>query len=174
MGGGWLPRVPVPVLGSWTGLSLHVALSVVLVPLFVAYVLLRWPRPGRADLIGRRAVLRTLGLLAVGFAVWGAQELLTATSGSRHRFTGSREEGSFAGNAHPVTNWLSDPVPRIDPDSWELRIHGEIENETALSHEEVLALGERFVRPSSTAPAAGIQFTAGAAHQYRPCWRRPG
>ncbi len=91
-------------------MSLHVALSVVPVPLFVAHVLSRWPEPGRADLFGRRTVLRTLGLLAVGSLFSGAQEVLAATSGSRRRFTGSREE-SFAGNAHPVTNWLSNPVP---------------------------------------------------------------
>src|ERR671933_527106 len=75
---GWLLRVPVPVLGSWTGLSLHVALSVLLIPLFLAHLILRWPQPSRADLIGRRAALRMLGLLAVGFTILGAQEFLSA------------------------------------------------------------------------------------------------
>jgi len=141
---GWLPRVPVPVLGSWTGLSLHVALSVLLIPLFLAHTFLRWPQPSRADLIGRRAALRMLGLLGVGFVVWSVQEILLALiapSGSGRRFTGSREEGSFAGNRHPFTNWLSDPVPRIDPDHWRLSIRGEVERETNLSYDEVLALG---------------------------------
>ena len=137
-----LPRVPV--LGSWTGLSLHVALSVLLIPLFLVHVGLRWPRPRRADLIGRRAVLRTLGLLAVGLVFWRVQEVLSALvapSGSRQRFTGSREEASFAGNIHPVTNWLSDPIPRIEPTLWRLRIHGEVERELTLSYEEILDLG---------------------------------
>jgi DMSO/TMAO reductase YedYZ molybdopterin-dependent catalytic subunit len=141
---GWLPRVPVPVLGSWTGLSLHVALSVLLIPLFLAHTFLRWPQPSRADLIGRGAALRMLGLLGVGFVVWGVQEVLSALiapSGSGRRFTGSREEGSFAGNRHPFTNWLSDPVPQIDLDRWRLRISGEVERETNLSYDEVLALG---------------------------------
>jgi DMSO/TMAO reductase YedYZ molybdopterin-dependent catalytic subunit len=142
---GWLPRVPVPVLGSWTGLSLHVALSVLLIPLFLAHTFLRWPQPSRTDLIGRRAALRMLGLLAVGFVVWGIQELVFATlvapSGAGRRFTGSREEGSFAGNRHPFTNWLSDPIPQIDPDRWRLRISGEVEREINLSYDEVLALG---------------------------------
>src|ERR687893_1221214 len=52
-----LPRIPVPVVGSWTVLSLHVALSLLLIPLFVVHFGLRWPRPSRADLFGRRAVL---------------------------------------------------------------------------------------------------------------------
>ena len=137
---------PVPVVGSWTVLSLHVALSLLLIPLFLAHLVLRWPRPSRADLLGRRAALRMLGLLAVGFAVLGAQEFLSALaaapSKSNRRFTGSREEGSFAGNDHPVTNWLSDPIPRIEAGSWQLWIHGEIDSETTLSYEEVLALGD--------------------------------
>jgi DMSO/TMAO reductase YedYZ molybdopterin-dependent catalytic subunit len=139
-----LPWVPVPVLGSWTVLSVHVALSLLLIPLFVAHLGLRWPRPSREDLIGRRAALRMLGLLAAGFVFLRVQEVLSvlaAPSGSRRRFTGSREEGSFAGNLHPVTNWLSDPIPRVDPDRWRLRIHGEVERETDFSYEEILVLG---------------------------------
>ena len=137
-----LPWVPVPVLGSWTVLSLHVALSLVLIPPFLVHLGLRWPRPGRADLLGRRAVLRMLGLLAVGFVFWRTQEALVALVGlSGRRFTGSREEASFAGNLHPTTNWLSDPFPQADPDRWRLRIRGEVERETVLSYEEILALG---------------------------------
>jgi hypothetical protein len=137
-----LPRLPVP--GSWTVLSLHVALSLVLFPLFLVHLGLRWPRPRRADLVGRRAVLRTLGLLAVGLVFWRVQEVLSTLltpAGSHRRFTGSREEASFAGNIHPVTNWLSDPIPRMDPTLWRLRIHGEVEREITLSYEDVLALG---------------------------------
>ena len=138
-----LPWVPVPVLGSWTVLSLHVALSLLLVPLFAAHLGLRWPRPSRADLIGRRAVLRTLGLLAVGFVFWRVQEILSALVGTpqARRFTGSREEASFAGNVYPVTNWLSDPIPRIDPVRWRLRIRGEVERETTLTYQDILVLG---------------------------------
>lgn len=138
-----LSRVPMPLLGSWTVLSLHVALSLLLIPLFLMHLGLRWPRPSRADLVGRRAVLRMLGLVAVGFVVCGTQEFLSALAApsmSNRRFTGSREEASFAGNSHPVTNWLSDPIPRIEAGSWQLRIHGEVDRETTLSYEEVQAL----------------------------------
>jgi Oxidoreductase molybdopterin binding domain len=136
-----LPWVPVPVLGSWTVLSIHVALSLLLIPPFVAHLGLRWPRPSREDLIGRRAALRMLTLLAIGFVFWRVQEILSALVAHPHRFTGSREEGSFAGNLHPITNWLSDPIPRVDPDRWRLRIHGDVERETDLSYEEILVLG---------------------------------
>src|ERR671911_2431102 len=75
---GGLLRVPVPVLESWTVLSMHVALSLLLIPLFLAHFGLRRPRPNRVDLLGRRAALHMLGLLAAGFVVWGAQEFLSA------------------------------------------------------------------------------------------------
>jgi hypothetical protein len=138
-----LPRVPVPLLGAWTVLSLHVALSLFLVPPFVVHLGLRWPRASREDLIGRRAVLRMLGLLAIGLVLWRIQEVLSAlvaVSGTR-RFTGSREEASFAGNHYLVTNWLSDPNPQIDPALWRLRIRGAVGRETALFYEEILPLG---------------------------------
>ena len=144
---GGLGRFPMPVLGSWTILSLHVALSLLLVPPFLVHLGLRWPRPSQADLVGRRAVLRLLGLLAVGFVIWPVQEAivaLVAPSGeaASRRFTGSREEGSFTGNGHPFTNWLADPNPRIEQDRWQLRLYGEVESETVFSYEEIQALGD--------------------------------
>ncbi|CAA9429994.1 MAG: hypothetical protein AVDCRST_MAG78-1621 [uncultured Rubrobacteraceae bacterium] len=158
-----MPRIPIPVLGSWTVLSLHVALSLLLIPPFLIHLGLRWPRPGRTDLIGRRAALRMLGLLAVGFVVWPVQEglaALAAPSGeaTSRRFTGSREEASFAGNGHPFTNWLGDPVPRIEPGSWQLRVHGEVENESALSYGEIRALGDAV--QEATLDCTGGWYTA--------------
>jgi DMSO/TMAO reductase YedYZ molybdopterin-dependent catalytic subunit len=85
-----------------------------------------------------------LGLLVVGFVFWRAQEVvsaLAALAGSRRRFTGSREEASFSGNLYPLTNWLSDPIPQVDPTRWRVRIHGEVERESALSYEKVRVLG---------------------------------
>jgi DMSO/TMAO reductase YedYZ molybdopterin-dependent catalytic subunit len=85
-----------------------------------------------------------LGLLAVGFVFWRAQEILgalAAPAGSSRRFTGSREKASFSGNLHPLTNWLNDPIPQVDPTCWRLGIHGEVERESTLSYEKVLALG---------------------------------
>ncbi len=91
-------------------------------------------------------MLRMLGLLAIGSVFWGAQEFLSGlvapSETSRRRFTGSREEASFTGNNHPVTNWLSDPIPRIEKDRWQLWIYSEIERESALSYEEFLSLGD--------------------------------
>ncbi len=140
-----LPRLSVPLLGSWTGLSLHVAVSLALAPLLALHAAMRWQRPRRVDLASRRAALRSLGLLAAGFVLWRVQETTAAAArlcGAERRFTGSREEGSFQGNAHPVTNWLSDPVLRLDPAGWRLRVSGLVERELVLSYGEVLALAD--------------------------------
>jgi Oxidoreductase molybdopterin binding domain len=138
-----LPRVPVPVFGKWTGLTLHVALSVTLVPLFVLHAIMRWPRARLSDFAGRRAFLRSAALLGSGLIAWQGLEALasiTSLPGAERRFTGSREEGSFTGNDHPRTNWLSDTTQRIDADGWRLRVVGQVERELSLSYEEMLAL----------------------------------
>jgi hypothetical protein len=138
-----LPRVPVPVFGKWTGLSVHVALSVTLVPLFVLHAVMRWPRPRVSDFAGRRALLRSGALLGSGLIAWQGLEVLSSVAslpGADRRFTGSREEGSFTGNGHPHTNWLSDKTQRIDVDDWRLRVVGDVERELSLSYEELLAI----------------------------------
>jgi DMSO/TMAO reductase YedYZ molybdopterin-dependent catalytic subunit len=136
-----LPRIPVPVFGRWTGLTLHVALSLALVPLFVAHTIMRWPRPRIADFTGRRALLRTGGLLAAGMVSWQALEAASSLAGSDRRFTGSREEGSFTGNDHPRTNWLSDRTRQIDIESWRLRVQGRVERQFELTYAELLEIG---------------------------------
>lgn len=143
-----LPDVRVPVVGRWTGLSVHVALSLVLALLVLVHAAQRWPRPRRADVAGRRAALRALGVMLAGTVLWRAQEVAAAAahlSGAARRFTGSREVGSYAGNAHPVTNWLSDPVPQIDPAAWRLEVNGLVVRELRLSYETLLAM-ERVTR----------------------------
>jgi hypothetical protein len=180
-----LPSVPVPVLGSWTGLSLHVALSVLLIPLFLVHLGLRRVRPRRVDLTGRRAVLRTLGLLAVGFVFWRVLEVLSALvapSASRQRFTGSREEASFAGNVHPTTNWLGDPIPEIDPTFWRLRVHGEVEDETddllLATHvgSQALSAGHGFPLRLVAPQHRGydwVKWVAEVEASSEPGWREP-
>jgi hypothetical protein len=136
---------PLPLLGNATGLGVHVALGVTLIPLLILHVIARWPQIAGVrppDFAGRRASLRYLALSAAGLLLWQASETLSAAagwSGARRRFTGSRERGSFSGNGYPVTNWLSDPRPQIDPALWRLRIAGSTDREVVLSWDDLLA-----------------------------------
>lgn len=146
-----LPRVPVPggLVNSWSGLSLHIALGVALLPLLLIHTVLRWPKPRPVDFVGRRALLRTGALLGVGALAWQGVEGMSGIAslpGSRRRFTGSYEKGSFAGNAHPVTNWLSDTRQRIDEKEWRLRVSGEVERELELTYDNMMEAGDNAMR----------------------------
>jgi DMSO/TMAO reductase YedYZ molybdopterin-dependent catalytic subunit len=138
-----LPRVTVPLVGRTTGLTLHVILALALTPFLLQHLTQRWVAPRRGDLISRRAALRSLALLGTGALAWRATEAATdvlALPAGDHRFTGSHEEGSFAGNAHPTTNWLSDTRQRLDPASWQLTVRGEVEQELVLNLDELAEL----------------------------------
>jgi DMSO/TMAO reductase YedYZ molybdopterin-dependent catalytic subunit len=115
-----LVRSVAGIRGMW----LHVAAALVLVPLALWHILARRARPRRTDL-SRRTALR-LGAIGAGAA--GLYLATTAIvggaglAGSRRRFTGSYEAGSFAPDAMPTTIWLDDSTPTVDPDRWRLAI----------------------------------------------------
>ena len=116
---GWLRSV-----AGETGLWLHIAVALVLVPLVVWHVWARGIRPRRADL-SRRTLLRA-GVLATGaaglYAVSEAGFRVLGLPGARRRFTGSYETASFRPEAMPSTSWLLDAVPGVDPDRWRLAV----------------------------------------------------
>jgi DMSO/TMAO reductase YedYZ molybdopterin-dependent catalytic subunit len=107
-----------------TGLWLHIAVALALVPLVVWHVLARRIRPRRTDL-SRRTLLRA-GVLATGavglYAASEAAIRALGLPGARRRFTGSYEAASFRPEAMPSTSWLLDAVPSVDPDRWRLTI----------------------------------------------------
>ncbi len=114
----------IPGYGEVRPLALHATLGALLAIPFVPHAVARWPRSRPADLASRRALLRAAALGAAGFVLWRGVEAVAAVTGPGRRFTGSREEASFAGNAHPVTNWLGDRTRRIDAAAWTLRVGG--------------------------------------------------
>jgi DMSO/TMAO reductase YedYZ molybdopterin-dependent catalytic subunit len=131
-----LPRLPVPLFGRVAGLTLHVILALALTPFLVQHLTQRWVTPRSGDLISRRTALRSFALLGTGALAWRTTEAATdilGLPGSDRRFTGSREEDSYTGNDHPVTNWLTDTRQRVDPASWRLALRGEVREELTLS-----------------------------------------
>lgn len=140
-----LPGLRAPLLGSLTGLGIHIALSVALIPLLLLHVVQRWQRARRSDFAGRRASLRWAGLSAAGLALWGVGESVAALGGfpgAERRFTGSHERGREAGNTFPSTNWFTDPKPRIDPVSYRLRLG----NDMTLGLDDLHALPQATLR----------------------------
>ncbi len=119
-----------PLWGVWgyPAILLHWYLALGLLPLFAVHLYRHWYRRPTARLVqGRRQVLR-LGVLGAGALVaWAG---LAAIANARQtveglrRFSGSREQGSFTGNAMPVTMLLTDHVQTIDPRAWRLSVIG--------------------------------------------------
>src|SRR5438874_6798479 len=89
--------------GEWffAGLNLlnwHIGLSFVLTGAIVVHMFARAKRLRKRDITGRRRVLHFSTLLLSSVALWPTQQLAEHAlnlSGSRQRFTGSRETRSF-------------------------------------------------------------------------------
>jgi DMSO/TMAO reductase YedYZ molybdopterin-dependent catalytic subunit len=82
-----------------------------------------------------------MGFGAAALATWGAAETLAKfkeNTGAKRRFTGSREEGSFEGNAHPVTTAPDEGKIKLDPETWTLRVMGAVKTPLTLTYPVVL------------------------------------
>ncbi len=143
------PGLRVPILGSLTGLGIHIAISVALIPLLLVHVVQRWQRARQADFAGRRAALRWAGLSAAGLALWGAGEAAARVgglSGADRRFTGSHERGRTPGNTFPSTNWFTDPKPRIERNDWSLLVSSRGGLNARISYDDLAGLEQETVR----------------------------
>ena len=107
-------------VGVWTGglaMQVHVGAALLSIPLAIWHVAARPVRPRPSDL-SRRSLLRAGAVAGGGIVAFGAIEGLvraTGLPGSQRRATGSYERGSFDPAAMPVTQWLDDEPPQIDP-----------------------------------------------------------
>ncbi|MCY4639259.1 MAG: molybdopterin-dependent oxidoreductase [Chloroflexi bacterium] len=138
--------LPLPIYGSMRPLVLHTVLALVLIPPFIVHVAVRWPRARVADFASRRAALRLLGVGAGGLVLSRGLVASSVLIGPDRRFTGSREEASFTGNAHPVTNWLADRRQRIEVAGWRLSVRGEVARPAEIDHAELSAMPMREQR----------------------------
>lgn len=110
--------------GPYTAMELHVGAALAAVPFAAWHVVARPARPRRADL-SRRRLLRAGVLLGAAGAGYAASELAVRASalpGAARRFTGSYEVGSFDPDLMPVSSWLLDAVPVIQPHAWRLTV----------------------------------------------------
>jgi hypothetical protein len=127
---------------AYSGIGWHWGIALGLAPFFIIHVWGRWPRPRKTDFAGRRQMLKLMGFGVAALATWGIAEKLAAAAevtGSQRRFTGSREEGSFTGNAHPVTTAPDQGRIRLDPQTWTLKVTGLVNTPLQLRYAEVFA-----------------------------------
>jgi hypothetical protein len=134
-----VPSARVPGYGAMRPLVLHALLGVALAIPFVLHTLERWPRGRPVEMASRRAALRTIGVAGGGLVLWQGLEAVSAVAGTERRFTGSREEASLEGNAHPVTQWLGDKRQRVDREAWRLAVRGAVRTSLSLGYAELAA-----------------------------------
>ncbi len=102
----------------------HVAIALALVPLVAWHAIARPARPRRTDL-SRRNLLRAGTVAGFGILVYAVSSATTTIArlpGTRRRFTGSYETGSFQPSAMPYTIWLNDSSPPVDETTWRLSL----------------------------------------------------
>lgn len=131
----------IPGYGNARLLVIHTTLGLALTIPLIAHAAMRWPRRvKRTDFTNRRAALRLIAVGLGGLVLWQGASAAAPVAGQRRRFTGSREEASGEGNAHPVTQWLFDSRQRIDADEWKLTIHGRVDEPVQLTYAELRAI----------------------------------
>ena len=111
-------------VGPITAMEVHVGAALLAIP-FVAWHVIARRIPVRAVDLSRRSLLRAGALLTGAGLAYAAGEgavRLFSLPGSTRRFTGSYEYGSLQPAALPVTQWIADTVPAIDPATWRLTI----------------------------------------------------
>ena len=148
----------IPFYGNARLLVIHTTLGLALTIPLIVHAAMRWPRRvKRSDFTNRRAALRLMAVGLGGLVLWQGASAAAPVAGQRPRFTGSREEGSGQGNAHPVTQWLFDSRQRIDADDWALVIHGRVDRPIKLTHGDLVAIANH--ETTATLDCTGGWFT---------------
>jgi len=134
-------------VAAWPLLTLHMALGLLVVPLVVWHLRHRFRPPRRRDVTSqsRRTALQYTALLGVGALSWRLQEAAGSAldlPGGERRFTGSKVEGSDAGNDFPITSWVADDPDPVATDDWQLRVGGETEQDLALGYDALTTESE--------------------------------
>jgi DMSO/TMAO reductase YedYZ molybdopterin-dependent catalytic subunit len=123
-----------------TLIAWHWILGLLIGPLFLYHVVRRWPLATITESDGRREALRFLGLAAGGVVGWlvGRQvaQVRAAEAESRRLLTGSREFGSFSGNAFPVTG---EPAEALDVADWRLAVTGAVVRPRRIAYDEIIS-----------------------------------
>jgi hypothetical protein len=113
-------------IGPLTLMQIHIGTALLALPLAYTHYRRHPVRPRATDL-QRRAFIRAGTLAATAGATWlGWEGVARAIGwpGAERRFTGSHEKGSHHPETMPVTSWLDDRPPQVDPATWRLRIGG--------------------------------------------------
>ena len=120
--------------GYPTGLNLHVMAGLLLLAAMAVHAWMRNKPLTRSQLLSRRNFIAGAGAGVVAAGAWMAKQAAGQTfqwPGAHRRFTGSREvHGPL-----PVTMWMFDGIPRIDPTAFKLAVIGRVQRPLELNLE---------------------------------------
>jgi DMSO/TMAO reductase YedYZ molybdopterin-dependent catalytic subunit len=80
-------------------------------------------------------------------ALWPGEqfsERILNLPGAKQRFTGSREAGSYAGNAFPTSSWVADHPRPIDVQTWRLTLGGAVNKPREFFYHELASAGDEL------------------------------
>lgn len=126
----------------WNALNVHIALGLLVVPFLFFHLRRHYHTPQRADFTHRRTALQYGALLVFGAITWRVQQItnhLLALPGATRRFTGSKERGSNAGNAFPLTSWVADDPNPIEIGDWRLTVSGALTHHQSFTYDDLAA-----------------------------------
>ncbi len=128
-------------------LNWHIILGFILTAAITFHMFARFKWLRKRDIMGRRRVLHFSTLLIGGGLLWPTQQLAERTlksSGADRRFTGSRESGSYAGNAFPTSSWVADQPRPLDRETWQLVVGGAVSKPRTISYNELASVGDEL------------------------------
>ncbi len=135
-------------LAGNSALALHLYfLFVIGLPLSL-HIWLRRRRPRLRSFLGRRTLLRLVGV--GGLAISGVTAFAVAAPWLQRipaprRFTGSFVAGDGTGNDFPVTAFLNDDPQPIPMATWSLRVTGRVAHPMTLTYADLLAAVDRTI-----------------------------
>lgn len=132
----WMVGAPIWIAGiSW--LVIHAVVGMALLLALAIHLRYRY-RPLRGeDVSSRRPAIGATITALGGVMLWRVQITVISAFFEARRFTGSRERGSFAGTAMPVTMWAADDPEPVDLETWRLTVDGAVSTPQSLSYDEI-------------------------------------
>ena len=137
----WVTGGDVSVAG-FNLLNWHILLGFVVTAAIVFHMLVRAKRLRKRDIVGRRRIIQFSALLIGGVALWPGEQFtqrILNLPGAKQRFTGSREVGSYSGNAFPTSSWVADHPRPIDVQTWRLTLGGAVTTPREFSYHELVS-----------------------------------
>jgi DMSO/TMAO reductase YedYZ molybdopterin-dependent catalytic subunit len=147
-------------LGYPNGMNWHVIFGLSLAVFVVLHMVMRYKPLRRADIVGRRAALSGLAVVATGAALWAVQNGAARAAGlpgAQRRFTGSKSAGEAPGLTFPVTMWMFDNPAPYAADAWRLAVTGNVAHTLTFSAAELAQLPTQEV--SATLDCTGGWYT---------------